>query len=51
MNRFLYAEANPATLVDPSGHMVPTMDGGGGSDPATEAVCHYGCGPTSTVDR
>ena len=45
MNRFLYAEANPATLIDPSGHMAQTVDGGG-SDPATEAVCHYGCGPT-----
>ena len=45
MNRFLYAEANPATLIDPSGHMVPTMDGGG-SDPNTEAVCRYPCGPT-----
>jgi RHS repeat-associated protein len=27
MNRFLYALANPATLIDPDGHMVPATDG------------------------
>ena len=27
MNRFLYAEANPATLVDPTGHCARFMDG------------------------
>jgi RHS repeat-associated protein len=26
LNRFLYAEANPATLIDPSGHFVPQDD-------------------------
>ena len=45
MNRFLYAEANPATLIDPSGHMAQTVDGGG-ADPTTETVCRYPCGPT-----
>jgi RHS repeat-associated protein len=28
LNRFLYAEANPATLVDPSGHYVPMCPDG-----------------------
>ena len=45
MNRFLYAEANPTTLVDPTGHMVPTEDGGG-SGSTTPTICRYGCGPT-----
>ena len=27
MNRFLYAHANPTTLVDPDGHAVPMIDG------------------------
>ena len=26
MNRFLYALADPATLIDPDGHMVPSVD-------------------------
>jgi RHS repeat-associated protein len=29
MNRFLYALANPATLIDPDGHMPAPMEGGG----------------------
>jgi RHS repeat-associated protein len=31
MNRFLYALANPATLIDPSGHFVTMCDGGCGT--------------------
>ncbi len=27
LNRFLYAEANPTTLIDPSGHCTRYMDG------------------------
>jgi RHS repeat-associated protein len=30
MNRYLYAHANPATLIDPDGHMAMTATGGGG---------------------
>jgi hypothetical protein len=41
MNRFLYAEANPTTLIDPTGHFVPADDG----------QCKYkgdpGCGETA----
>jgi RHS repeat-associated protein len=37
MNRFLYAHANPATLIDPDGHAIPTAmsygGGGGGAIP------------------
>lgn len=28
MNRYLYAEANPATLIDPTGHMTADVNGG-----------------------
>jgi len=41
MNRFLYAEANPTTFIDPTGHFVPADDG----------LCRYrgdpGCGETA----
>jgi RHS repeat-associated protein len=40
MNRFLYAEANPATLIDPTGHMVPVESAY--CDPALHA-----CGATT----
>ena len=35
MNRYLYAGANPATLVDPSGHSACS----GGMSPSEEAAC------------
>ena len=37
MNRFLYAEANPATLIDPSGHRACTDTGAGCLSPAEYA--------------
>jgi hypothetical protein len=40
MNRYLYAEANPATLIDPDGHMVPVESAY--CDPALHA-----CGGTT----
>jgi hypothetical protein len=51
MNRFLYAEANPATLVDPTGHRAKR---GGGSamdyGPQPESCTSYNCtGHPSTV--
>lgn len=37
MNRYLYALANPATLIDPSGHFATMCDGGcGTSSPADD---------------
>jgi RHS repeat-associated protein len=45
MNRFLYAEANPTTLIDPTGHFVPADDG----------QCKYkgdpGCGETANCSN
>ena len=49
MNRFLYAEANPATLVDPSGHMGPKDDQLPASGSTTPTTCHYPCGTTTTA--
>jgi hypothetical protein len=47
MNRFLYAEANPTTFIDPTGNFVPENDGDQ-SNP-----CKYkgdaGCGATATT--
>jgi RHS repeat-associated protein len=45
MNRFLYALANPATLIDPDGHMADSTGGG-----STGAGCPTtGCVPISAV--
>ena len=53
LNRYLYANANPATLVDPDGHISVMHDGG--RDVATQdpGLCaasrgQYGC-PTTTT--
>jgi RHS repeat-associated protein len=43
MNRFLYALANPATLVDPDGHMAEAGGGGGSlSNICTDPSCWSG---------
>jgi RHS repeat-associated protein len=42
MNRFLYALADPATLVDPDGHMADANFGTGGADICTDASCKSG---------
>jgi hypothetical protein len=41
MNRFLYAEANPATLVDPSGHMIDKDDQLPATGSTTPTTFHY----------
>ena len=49
MNRFLYALANPATLIDPDGHMAacPTCDGGGTETDPEADDRSYECHGTS----
>jgi len=40
MNRYLYAEANPATMIDPTGHGATVVtDGGGGSAACRDDAC------------
>ncbi|MCI0583533.1 MAG: RHS repeat-associated core domain-containing protein [Chloroflexi bacterium] len=40
MNRYLYAEANPATLIDPDGHMATTDDSGYVAEPVGDPDVH-----------
>jgi hypothetical protein len=49
MNRFLYALANPATLIDPDGHYAacPTCDGGGTETDPEADDDSYECQATS----
>ena len=42
LNRFLYAAADPVTLIDPDGHMAMAMDGGGYGAPAPRSTGHHG---------
>jgi RHS repeat-associated protein len=55
MNRFLYAEANPATLVDPTGHFVAEYDSGPTAAHDPNGSCQYrgdwGCGRTAATSR
>ena len=48
MNRFLYAEANPATFIDPSGHATMHDDGGSAG---TNTGPPASCGWDASVDR
>jgi RHS repeat-associated protein len=51
MHRFLYAEANPATLIDPTGHFVAENDPGSTAAHDPNGSCRnrgdYGCGRTA----
>ena len=49
MNRFLYAEANPATFIDPTGHFISEND----STPTTSCthIGDPGCGSTAPTSR
>jgi hypothetical protein len=53
MNRFLYAEANPTTFIDPTGHWTSEFDPGTGAGAMTG--CHnigdYGCGKTAPTSK
>ncbi len=46
LNRFLYAAANPATLIDPDGHCVPVAAAAG---PGGVLVAALTCGPEIAV--
>ena len=46
LNRFLYAQGDPVTLIDPDGHMAMRVDGGGGGATAAAKARHRpGSGP------
>jgi putative deaminase of polymorphic toxin system len=46
MNRFLYALANPATLIDPDGHKARGSPGGGGGGTSPEEQSYCDLHPT-----
>ncbi len=49
MNRFLYAEANPTTLIDPTGHFVSANDSTPGS--RCSNIGDWGCGQTAPTSK
>ena len=49
LNRYLYAEANPATLVDPTGHFVSAGDSTPGS--SCKFIGDWGCGQTAPTSK